>query len=236
MFGNHHNNGNDRHRHHVGISNVIKRIRSRSGSRSRNNSTSSCGSTGSNHIVNHGEFKVLVIGSEGVGKTSICRTYTGLSSNDNDMCVKNDSIPYDSSIFIDRKNEEIEQYDLEIYDCRRNMSSKERRNLIKRCDGFLLVYSKTSRQSFLEVLELKQDIFHNWSAEGSGKRLTPAMLAVGNKSDLHTSEYVVKADDLWALDIVHVDVSAKNNEGLQTAFKLVVKACIDSKEKSERWK
>lgn len=220
---------------HFGVNDVIRRVRTYSGSRSRSSSVGSNGSRGSRsstniNIVNHGEMKILVMGSHDVGKTTICKTYVGLEDGDDDLCLHDHDIPYDTSVFIDGKNGDIQQYDLEIYDYDPDASLIKNRKLIGECDAFLLVYSKTSKQSFLKLLEMKQDVSH---IKGVGNH--PIMFAVGNKSDLMLdSERVIKDDDLWSLNMDQIDVSAKLNEGIQTAFKTLTNECAKRKQNEKR--
>ena len=218
------------------IHDVMRRVRTLSSgaiSRSRSSSLGSVGSRGSHcsaNIHNHGEFKVLVMGAPGVGKTTICRTYAGLGDEDvDDICVSatGGDVPYDTSVFIDIDTE-IQQYDLEVYDSNANMTSAEQQSLIEKCDAFLLVYSKTSKQSFLRLLELKQDITHI-------KQQPPIMFVVGNMNDLR-DHYAVKDDELWSLNLENVDISAANNEGLQLTFNTLVKKCAERKESQQKSK
>ena len=217
------------------LSDVIRRVRTLStGSRSRSNSLGSVGSRGSRgshssaNIHNHGEFKVLVIGAPGVGKTTICRTYAGLRDEDDDICCvkSNQGVPYDTSVFLDKENE-IQQYDVEVYDYNCDATSVEKQKLIEKCDAFLLVYSKTSKQSFLRLLELKQDIIH--MVNKTKNRSLAVMFAVGNMNDLR-EHHVVKDDEVWSLNLEHIDISAANNEGLQLSFNTLVRKCADRKE------
>ena len=221
---------------HLGVKEVIRRVRSHSGSRSRSSSiASSNGSRGSRcstniNIVNHGEIKILVMGGHDVGKTTICKKYAGLEEGEDDLCLHDHEIPYDASTFIDGDDGEIQQYDLEIYDYDPKASPIKNRKLIDKCDAFLLVYSKTSKQSLLKLLEMKQDISH---IKGVGSN--PIMFAVGNKSDLMSdSERVIQDDDLWSLNMDQIDVSAKLNEGIQTAFKALTNECAKRKSKEKR--
>lgn len=225
--------------HHFALSDVIRRVRTLSNSsrsRSRSNSCGSVGSRGSHgsaNIHNHGEFKVLVIGAPGVGKTTICRTYAGLRDEDDDICCVNSAqdVPYDTSVFLEKETE-IQQYDLEVYDYNCNATSMEKRSLIEKCDAYLLVYSTTSKQSFLQLLELKQDITR--IVNNMKGRSSPAiMFAVGNMSDLRDN-HVVKDDELWSLNVEHVDISAVNNEGLQLTFNTLVRKCADRKESQQK--
>lgn len=210
---------------HLNVHAVIRRVRSSSGG-SRSNRSSRGSSSGSCNIINHGEFKVLVLGANGVGKTSICKRYVGLSDEDvDDIAVKNEGVPYDTSVFISSKDGEIQQYDLEIYDTDCDLQPKDRRTEIEKVDGYLLVYAKDSSQSVAKLMDIISDIKHIKHDNN------PPMLVVCNKSDLKDS---VVQQDFPLSNIQILPVSATKNEGLQTAFNLLVEKCVSKKEEIKK--
>lgn len=167
---------------------------------------------------------MLVLGSKGVGKTTICQKYAGLSIDDtDDIAVTTEGVPYDTSVFID-KDGEVQQYDLEVYDSDREFSPQEYRTEIQKVDGYLLVCTKDSEQSVAKLIDIISDIKHVKSVDAP-------MLIVCNKSDLKDSAL---HKEIPSLNLQILDVSAVKNEGLQLAFNLLVEKCVDRKEKLSR--
>ena len=182
------------------------------------------------NIFNHGAFKLLVLGSAGVGKTTICRRYVGYDFHE--TCQPENEV-FDTSIFIGMPGENItRQYDLEIYDTNDHVSKanfQDYTNNLVSADGFILVYSKDSKASFMKLAEIICDIRHFKSS-------TVPIIMLGNKSDLGRIKYEVKENDLSILPFDHFNVSASKNEFIQEAFNSIVQKCAKQKDEENSHK
>ncbi|GAM28585.1 hypothetical protein SAMD00019534_117610 [Acytostelium subglobosum LB1] len=161
-------------------------------------------------------IKLVVLGSGCVGKSSL-------------------TIRYVHNEFIDRYDPTIEDmyrkvievngnhFMLEIMDTAGTETFLAMRDLyIRNGQAFMLVYSITSRSTFQELEQVKDQVLR--VKDQSVARLP--MLIVGNKSDLESdrmvsSEETEKVCAKWGIPFI--ETSAKTNMNISTAFELLVR-------------
>ena len=105
-------------------------------------------------------LKILILGSSGVGKTSICTRFNGHNINGITETTTGHE-KFERNVRI-RSREEIQYYDLEISTSKgvfQKESINEYKAKISSSDGFCLVYSKDNRQSYMKIIELLSDIY-----------------------------------------------------------------------------
>ena len=162
-------------------------------------------------------IKVVLIGNEGVGKTSIIGQLKDHRFNSN-TTVTVGAMFVNKSISLDG-----EKYDMQIWDT----AGQERyRNVapiyFRDAHGVLVVYDCTNRKSFEDVDYWMKEII--MKAE---KKI--AIVILGNKTDL-VGEIQEKEAMLLAEDhqCTHVGVSAKTGENIEEGLKFLLKKIVTS--------
>ncbi|TKR60439.1 hypothetical protein L596_027686 [Steinernema carpocapsae] len=160
------------------------------------------------------EFKVVVLGSGGVGKSAL-------------------TVQFVSNTFIEKYDPTIEDFYrkeieidgqpcvLEILDTAGTEQFASMRDLyIKNGQGFVVVYSITSQQTFHDIKSMRDQI-----VRVKGTDHVPILL-VGNKCDL-THQRQVRHEDGLALaeywSSPFVECSAKNSQNVNTVFSEIVR-------------
>ncbi|KAK0410654.1 hypothetical protein QR680_005257 [Steinernema hermaphroditum] len=164
------------------------------------------------------EFKVVVLGSGGVGKSAL-------------------TVQFVSNTFIEKYDPTIEDFYrkeieidgqpcvLEILDTAGTEQFASMRDLyIKNGQGFVVVYSITSQQTFHDIKSMRDQIVR-------GTEHVPILL-VGNKCDLQHQRQVRHEDGLalaeyWSSPFV--ECSAKNSQNVNTVFSEIVREMFASK-------
>jgi len=164
------------------------------------------------------EYKVVVLGSGGVGKSAITVQFVqGVFVEKYDPTIE-DSY---------RKNLEVdgEQYMLEILDTAGTEQFSSMRDLyMKNGHGFVLVYSIVSESSFQDLDDIRDNIVRIKDTEDF-----PCVL-VANKCDLEHDRKVSTAqgEELagkWA-NCMYIEASAKKNKNVQTVFAELTKKML----------
>jgi len=196
-----------------------KTSRGRSNRRTSRDSSCMC-------IEYRGSFKLLLLGDQGVGKTSICAKYTAFDEELLKTLHENGQRDetFSSCIYLSSGNKKARQYDLDIaianglYWKGTVNGYKEK---IQESNGFLLVYSKENRQSYMKLIEILSDI------RKIKKMIDIPVVIVGNKSDLNEIKtlQVKDCEHIVLGEYPHFDVSAVENIGIQEAFKCLSQMC-----------
>ena len=206
------------------VGEIIDKIRKTSRGRSRGRS--SRGDSSCMCIEYHGAFKLLLLGDHGVGKTTICSTYTSQEETKS----SNDEI-FNTCVYISgggQKHDKAKQYDLEISvpnGVYWDGTVEGYKNKILESDGFMLVYSKENRQSYMKLVELLSDI-------RKLKKCDVPVVILGNKCDLNQIKTLQVQDSEHVVlgKFPHFDVSAICNDGLQESFKCLSQMCVQVKD------
>ncbi|XP_022699727.1 ras-related protein Rap-2b-like isoform X2 [Varroa jacobsoni] len=150
------------------------------------------------------EFKVVVLGSGGVGKSAL--TVQFVSGNFMEK--------YDPTIEdFYRKEIEVDQAPcvLEILDTAGTEQFASMRDLyIKNGQGFVVVYSITSHQTFQDIKNMREQIMRVKNSDS-----VPVLL-VGNKVDLEHQREVTRAEgealaQIWRCPFMEVSAKFKSN-------------------------
>lgn len=168
------------------------------------------------------EYKVVVLGSGGVGKSALTvRFVAGQFVEKYDPTIEDF---YRKEIDMDGSPTVIE-----ILDTAGTEQFASMRDLyIKNGQGFLLVYSIINQQSFIDIKPLRDQILRV-----KGVQNVP-MLLVGNKCDLE-NERAVHPNDGTSLGVSwgcpFYETSAKTKKNVETIFIEVVREVIKTKSK-----
>ena len=160
------------------------------------------------------EYKVVVLGSGGVGKSAL-------------------TVKFVSGTFMEKYDPTIEDFYrkeievdgapsvLEILDTAGTEQFASMRDLyIKNGQGFVIVYSITSLQTFQDIRTMKESIMR---VKGTDK---VPMILVGNKCDLEHQREVSLSDSAQLADQWHcpcVEASAKNTKNVNEVFIEIVR-------------
>ena len=168
------------------------------------------------------EFKIILLGSIAVGKTSILNRYITNDFNDT----------YASTLKIDFKTKIMNINDnvrakLHIWDtCGDEKFRAITRSYYKDAQGILLIYDITKRESFDSIINWQNEIRNNAPKNS-------VLFLVGNKTDLNkerqipTQEGKIKAEDNGML---FTEVSAKNGDNIHIIFEKISEAIMASLE------
>ncbi|KAI1303155.1 Ras-related protein Rap-2a [Halotydeus destructor] len=161
------------------------------------------------------EYKVVVLGSGGVGKSALTVQFvTGSFMEKYDPTIEDfyrKEIEVDGSPCV-----------LEILDTAGTEQFASMRDLyIKNGQGFVVVYSITSHQTFQDVRSMKDQIIR---VKGGNERVP--ILLVGNKVDLESQREVSTVEGMslaQAWGCPFVETSAKNRCNVNEVFAEVVR-------------
>lgn len=164
--------------------------------------------------MNLKEYKVVVLGSGGVGKSALTVKFvTGQFVEKYDPTIEDF---YRKEIDVDN-NPSI----LEILDTAGTEQFASMRDLyIKNGQGFLLIYSLLNRQTFTDLKPMRDQILRVKNSD------TVPLILVGNKSDMF-DEREVSANEAKLLaeewGCPHFETSAKNNNNVDEVFTEIVR-------------
>ncbi|CAF0749767.1 unnamed protein product [Rotaria sordida] len=158
------------------------------------------------------EYKICIFGSGGVGKSCLTMQFVqGIFMPKYDPTIED---VYKKTVEIDEK-----QYSLEILDTAGTEEFSAMRDLyVKNGQGFVLVYSITSRATFNDLQGYYDRIMRVKDTEINGQ---PPLILVGNKSDLE-DERVVGREVGQALarkwKCTFLETSAKDHASVDQVF------------------
>jgi len=160
------------------------------------------------------EYKVVVLGSGGVGKSALTVKFvSGTFMEKYDPTIED----------FYRKEIEVDQAPsvLEILDTAGTEQFASMRDLyIKNGQGFVIVYSITSLQTFQDIKTMKEQIMR---VKGTDR---VPMLLVGNKSDLEHQREVHHGEGLGLAEMWNcpfLEASAKSTQNVNEVFIEIVR-------------
>ncbi|KAK5575591.1 hypothetical protein RB653_006724 [Dictyostelium firmibasis] len=169
---------------------------------------------------NNNLVKLCIMGDGGVGKTAVTIQF-----------ISNHFVHYYDPTIEDsyRKQCVIDDqvYMLDVLDTAgQDELTAMRDQWIRSCEGFILVYSVTSRSSFDQIAFFKEQIYRVLDSED-----VPIMM-IGNKSDLENERQVTyqEGKDLArCFGMSFMEVSAKNRSNIEEVFNETVR-CVKRRE------
>ncbi|KAN0030341.1 hypothetical protein ACTA71_010103 [Dictyostelium dimigraforme] len=170
--------------------------------------------------------RLCVMGDGGVGKTAVTTQF-----------ISNHFVYYYDPTIEDSYRKQIcisdKSYILDILDTAgQDELTAMRDQWIRSCEGFVLVYSITSRSSFDQVLNFREQIIQVLDRDD-----IPIMM-IGNKSDLINERQVTHQEGkelAQTLGMSFMEVSAKNRSNIDQVFYEAV-CCVKRKEELYRIK
>jgi len=154
------------------------------------------------------EYKIILVGDSGVGKTSILKKFINNEFNEDIKCTINIDF-FSKSIKIDKNL----YTNLKIYD---TAGQEKYRALIKQCyqgtDGIILVFDLTNENSFNKL--------KSWINEVSDNTEKAQIILVGNKADLIERKIDEETAENFAKqrDIKYIETSAKEGTNILLLF------------------
>ncbi len=154
------------------------------------------------------EYKIILVGDSGVGKTSILKKFINNEFNEDIKCTINIDF-FSKSIKIDKNL----YTNLKIYD---TAGQEKYRALIKKyyqgTDGIILVFDLTNENSFNKL--------KSWINEVSDNTEKAQIILVGNKADLIERKIDEETAENFAKqrDIKYIETSAKEGTNILLLF------------------
>ncbi|KAN0014552.1 hypothetical protein ACTFIU_000870 [Dictyostelium citrinum] len=166
-------------------------------------------------------YKLITLGSSGVGKTSISfRFVSNIFVTEYDPTVED---AYKKDYVFDGKELKLELIDTAGQE---EYSSGLHDKAIRSCDGFILVFSITSRESFHKIKDLREKIL--WVKD---KDRVPLVI-VGNKSDMEKDRRVSKSEArslAEEFECRYIETSAKTSENIELLFNTILGQVVEKK-------
>ncbi|KAL6461405.1 hypothetical protein AOLI_G00283920 [Acnodon oligacanthus] len=193
----------------------------------------SCVSDSSDSVISSGSdsegqiYKVVLLGENGVGKSSLARIFGGVEDSHDCEDAGN---TYDRSIVVDEEEANILLYDVWEQDNSQWLKDQ----CMRMGDAYIIVYSVTDKSSFEKASELRIQLRRARQSEN-----IPIIL-VGNKSDLVRSREVsVEEGRACAVvfDCKFIETSASLHHNVRMLFEGIVRQIRlrkDSKEENAR--
>ncbi|KAG2386969.1 hypothetical protein C9374_002004 [Naegleria lovaniensis] len=180
--------------------------------------------------LDHVHEKIVVLGSGGVGKSAVILQFIQSVFVEVYDPTLEDS--YKKEIIIDST-----PVTLEIIDTAgQEELTSLRDNYVKTGDGFLLVYSVTSNQSFEEIVDLIDQILRAKNIDPGSQKDMQSLSAViiGNKADLQNERAVPyqslqKLSEKYGNQISIFETSAKNNVNIEDCFMTLAREIFNKK-------
>lgn len=177
------------------------------------------------------DYCIALVGSAGVGKTSLLRSFLGQKFNENHIPTVDDY--YIHSLAVDRSH-----FTICIVDTAGSYSFPVMRKLaLNSSHGFVVVYALDNKQSFKEAVRTMEEITE---LRGNSEESVPVIL-VGNKLDIEVVDREVTARQgheslsvLSRLEGEYIETSAKIDFRVEKVFLEVLRTLIYNSRQKER--
>jgi small GTP-binding protein len=164
-------------------------------------------------------YKIVILGNEYSGKTSILSKYTkNIFNQKYDQTI---GIGYDSKTIKSSENKNVK---LQIWDTSGNKRfSSLTQAYYYVVSGFIFVFDVTDFNSFTNIGTTINDL----------KYKNVPMILIGNKIDLEKDRVVTESDvhlfiENSDIDIFYIETSAKTGQGIDNAFDLLIEKIIST--------
>ena len=164
-------------------------------------------------------FKLILIGSSNVGKTSIIKQLISQEFNDNFISTIGVHF-YTKKLFIDDKKIEFLIFDTAGIEKFKSVT----KNYYKNCNNCIIVFDVTDKQSFEDVFEWFKFYKENCSNENN------KIFLFGNKIDkkFERSVNAEEIDDFCKRNnLIYYETSAKDGKNINDVFKNIGKKLIE---------
>ncbi|EDR23686.1 hypothetical protein, conserved [Entamoeba dispar SAW760] len=176
-------------------------------------------------------YKLVTLGKNSSGKTSVLIQFV----SGHFVTIYDPGIEEAYVKVIQVDNSSIK---LEIYDTYVDEFVALRDQYIKYGDGFVLIYSITSKESFEEIKGIYEEIYR---VKHKDKNEPIPIIIVGNKCDLENEREVTKEEGMNYADNINcpfIECSAKTNENINQIFEIITRNILEQKyqrEEEEIW-
>ena len=156
-------------------------------------------------------IKIGLLGDSGVGKSSICNTYTGIEFNP-DLLVTIGTDRFEKKINL-KNGKEIKLVFWDTAGEERFRSAAYK--AIRSVQGIILVFNLTERNTFKNIDSYLADIRDNFD--------NPFIVIFGNKSDIEEREVSREEIEQYMKQkkLVYFETSAKYNQGINEGFSYI---------------
>lgn len=166
------------------------------------------------------DIKLMLIGDQAVGKSSLMVRYT--EDNFYVNMLGTAGIDFKKKMITkDDKTIKVTVFDTAGHERFRKINKSYYRSV----KGIILVFDITDRQTFEHVTTWMESILEN-----STKDKIPQVLIIGNKFDMEPERKVSKEEGITIAkkyNAIFTETSAKTGENVEKAYNLIIDACLD---------
>ena len=163
-------------------------------------------------------FKIILIGSSNVGKTSIIKHYISNDFSENYQSTIGIDF-YTKNLIIDENTIKLQIWDTAGLEKFRSLT----KNYYKGCHACIIVFDVTNRNSFEDVFEWMNFYKENCN-NNNYENANNNIILIGNKID-KTFERCVDAEDVENFcmrnNLVYYETSAKDGQNINKVFKII---------------
>ena len=202
---------------------------------SRNNITAISRRKSSSHIIamHRGTLNILVVGSNNVGKETMCQLYgkkvlnaSSVNESDNSKGEKK----FQASIILPSLSNNAQCFHYDIKICVVSVEWRQRnprlyKDRVLSSDAFVLVYNETKRQSFVSLIELASEVKH-FRQKNSPVNIACVKAQKGEMADTRQEDLCIMNEDTFDINLNSVD-------SINEMFHSLVCKCVDFME--EKW-
>lgn len=168
------------------------------------------------------EFKIVIVGGSGVGKSSVVNSFCG--NVEEDFEAVGQKAAADQQVVTKRIEIQGKDISLKIIDTAGSVLENQvyTRKLYKGAKGIMVIYDVTHKRSFEDVPKWLQDIDEN--QEGA-----PVIFVIGNKCDLEDRKVIsTEALEGFATDhgVYFLEVSGNTGVQVKEAFDLMTEEIL----------
>ena len=173
------------------------------------------------HPSNNYQFKIILLGESGVGKTSILSCYMEEKFKSDRPCTINADFKI-KSLKIDQST----SVKLTIWDTAGQERYKSlTRHYFKDAHGVILIYDVADRRSFEGLDKWLEEIKNNMLKDGV------SIILIGNKIDLPFRNVTKEEGESFANknDLLYLETSSKEGTNIEKVFEMISKDIISNK-------
>ena len=164
------------------------------------------------------QFKIILLGDSGVGKTSLLSRYTDEEFIENRPCTINTDFKIKSMIIDEYSSAQITIWDT----CGQERYRSIARGYFKDAHGILLIYDVTDKRSFTDLDIWIEEIKKNTIKEDI------SIILIGNKTDSKFRNINTEQAENFAKNnnLMYCETSCKEGRNIENAFEMITKDII----------
>ena len=170
------------------------------------------------------QFKIILLGDSGVGKTSLISRYMDEEFTENRPCTINTDFTIKSMIIDEYSSAQITIWDT----CGQERYRSIARGYFKDAHGILLIYDVTDKRSFTDLDIWIEEIKKNTIKEDI------SIILIGNKTDSKFRNINTEQAENFAKNnnLMYCETSCKEGRNIENVFEMITKDIIKKQNNS----